>query len=290
MTTRRTDLTEQEWLDLHRDANIVSASQVATIMGHNPWESAYTLWHKKKGLVPWQDEAIHMRAGKALEPLVDKLYQETTGRETVDFGDFTVDYHPNIPLIATLDRYDNEGRTVELKTANQFARDDWAKGDGPLHYQLQAQSQIMCAETEHGALACLVGNREFFHHDFDRHDRVIRVIEVRVMEFVESLEKGTPPPPDTSSSSMTTAAILHLKDDGSTVERPDLKGVIEQWLEAKKNASAAEKEKKELDNQLKLAFGSATYLVSDGYCLSYSHQHRKSYTVEETDYRVLRMK
>lgn len=39
-----------EWLEYRKDG--IGSSEVATILGLNPWETPYQLWRRKKGWTP----------------------------------------------------------------------------------------------------------------------------------------------------------------------------------------------------------------------------------------------
>ena len=58
----------EEWLK-YRESGIGS-SEVATIVGLNPWESPYQLWRRKLGLDPAKQENFAMKAGHYLEDAV----------------------------------------------------------------------------------------------------------------------------------------------------------------------------------------------------------------------------
>ena len=58
----------EEWLT-HRQEGIGS-SEVATILGLNPWETPYQLWRRKKGLDAPKEETFAMKAGHYLEDAV----------------------------------------------------------------------------------------------------------------------------------------------------------------------------------------------------------------------------
>ena len=50
-----------EWLEYRKDG--IGSSEVATILGLNPWETPYQLWRRKKGLDAPKDETFAMKAG-----------------------------------------------------------------------------------------------------------------------------------------------------------------------------------------------------------------------------------
>lgn len=71
----------EEWLK-YRESGIGS-SEVATIVGLNPWESPYQLWRRKLGLDPAKQENFAMKAGHYLEDAVAQFWHDETGCEII---------------------------------------------------------------------------------------------------------------------------------------------------------------------------------------------------------------
>ena len=70
-----------EWLE-HRKSGIGS-SEVATILGLDPWETPYQLWRRKVGLDEPKTETFAMKAGHYLEDAVAQFWHDDTGREII---------------------------------------------------------------------------------------------------------------------------------------------------------------------------------------------------------------
>ena len=68
-------LSKGKWLEGHRSPSTITASEVSTILGVNPYKSAFTLYHEKVGELPYFEGNISTRAGHALEPLIAHLYE-----------------------------------------------------------------------------------------------------------------------------------------------------------------------------------------------------------------------
>lgn len=70
-----------EWLELRKAG--IGSSEVATIVGLNPWETPYQLWRRKLGLDPAKDETFAMKAGHYLEDAVAQFWHDATGNEII---------------------------------------------------------------------------------------------------------------------------------------------------------------------------------------------------------------
>ena len=57
-----------EWLKVRESG--IGSSEVATIIGLNPWETPYQLWRRKIGLDAPKQENFAMKAGHYLEDAV----------------------------------------------------------------------------------------------------------------------------------------------------------------------------------------------------------------------------
>ena len=64
----------EEWLDVRKSG--IGSSEVATIVGLNPFETPYQLWRRKRGLDAPQEENFAMKAGHYLEDAVEKNVQK----------------------------------------------------------------------------------------------------------------------------------------------------------------------------------------------------------------------
>ena len=54
-----------EWLELRKAG--IGSSEVATIVGLNPWETPYQLWRRKLGLDPAKDETCLLYTSDAAD-------------------------------------------------------------------------------------------------------------------------------------------------------------------------------------------------------------------------------
>ena len=79
--TRLTFKSREEWLEARKEG--IGASEVATIVGLNPWETPYQLWRRKTGLDPSKAMTTAMQTGHILEDGVAQYWAQATGREII---------------------------------------------------------------------------------------------------------------------------------------------------------------------------------------------------------------
>ena len=125
-----------EWHELRSHG--IGGSEMGTIMGLNPWESAYALWAKKTGKITDDfKENWAVRLGKAFEEPIVKLFEEEHPEfEVFSCGTFASKevafLHANPDALAR-HRETGEWFVIEIKTA----RYPWEAV--PQHYVCQVQ-------------------------------------------------------------------------------------------------------------------------------------------------------
>ena len=70
-----------EWLEYRKSG--IGSSEVATILGLNPFETPYQLWRRKIGLDEPKTETFAMKAGHYLEDAVSLFWSDETGRTVI---------------------------------------------------------------------------------------------------------------------------------------------------------------------------------------------------------------
>jgi putative phage-type endonuclease len=278
----------------------IGASEASTILGLNPYKSAYTLWAEKTGLIEAADlsdnEAVEW--GIELEPLVAKKYAKATGRELMDPGRFTIQRHSEIGwMIASLDRIiqpiDNRGPgALEIKTTGGRHAAEWEE-DAPVGYQVQLMHQLAVTGFQWGSLAVLIAGQQFRYIDYPRNDDFIRYLIAKEANFWNRVTQQEPPDPpavDGSDSTRDALAKLYPRDKGTTcLLPPEAAGWIERRAAAKAAIKAADTEVQECENCIKAAIGEHSIgLMGNGLGFSYRLQKRAGYTVQPKEFRVLR--
>jgi putative phage-type endonuclease len=285
-------LTRESWLA--ERAKGIGASEVGTILGLNPYESAFELYLRKTGQLPAKDESLAMWLGHEMEPIIARRYEMETGRMLADPGDFAVLPHPDYPwLRSTLDRVtefeDGEVGPVELKSIGIDRDGDWLDGRAPLRYQPQPQIQMACMGATQAELVAIVGNRDFVIVRLERNDEFLDAIIPMLYEFWLGVQTNRPPDVDGSESCTRALKALHPLDNGETIALPnEFADIIEYWQDLKATRKAAQTQIDLIENQIRAALGDNTFGTVDGLTVSNKTQTRKSYTVADATFRVLR--
>lgn len=190
-----------EWHEVRSKG--IGGSQVGTILGVNPWESAYTLWAKLSGRIPdsfQQNEK--MRWGTLLESVIrDEWARQNPEFEVLETGTWADGWkHANPDGILKLG--DDYG-LLEIKTAGY-------KWDVvPENYFVQCQWYMFLLGLKWCKVVVLFqGNQmETFHLDYDPDFEVLAVPLIE--RFWDNLQKDVQPDWDGSDSTFQTVREMH---------------------------------------------------------------------------------
>lgn len=299
MTTAAT--TREQWLA--ERAKGIGSSDSPVILGLRAYASPWDVWARKVGLLPADDPEVsndpRVRAGALLEEPVAQWYAQESGRALTDPGRHAIQKSAEHPwLLATLDRIipAAEGKpgpgVLEIKTTGAERREDW-DGEAPLPVQVQVQHQLAVTGMQWASIVVLIGGQHLRWIDVERNDRFIAAMVPRLAAFWRLVEEKTPPPADGHPLTAEVLARLYPQSvDLKTVALPA------DFLDAdaRREALLAEIKEREtalakIDNEIKAAMGDAEFgALPNGVAFTLRAQTRKSYTVAEATFRVLRRK
>lgn len=264
--------TREEWLDVRKSG--IGSSEVATIVGLNPWETPYQLWRRKVGIDAPKEENFAMKAGHYLEDAVSRFWADETGREIIkrSAGDWIIRDNDRPYLQVSPDRtYWLTGETrndtnkgiLECKTTQMAVDAD----DLPKHWFCQVQYQLGVAGLEHGSLAWLCSGREFGYKDIDLVPDFYQWLVEEVSRFWQDNILARVEPSAVSVKDVLLKYNRHA--DGKIVEvGADIFDACSELREIKKQIKGLETTQAELEERIKLAFGDAEGISFDGQTLA----------------------
>lgn len=261
--------------------HFIGGSDAGTILGVNPWKSAYTLWAEKTGKIEQPDlsdnEAVWW--GNYDEEGVAKRFCEKTGkkvkRSLMSYGIEEIPY-----LRGHIDRLIvGEKAGLECKTTSSFNKTDFDNGQIPPAHYAQCQFYMLVTGFERWYYAVKRDNREFFIQEVDRSDGFIETMIDRMAAFWECVQSNTPPAVDGSESTTGTLARLYgsenAKDEQFTTDLGN--GVAEALSEADKRKEmikALKEEETGYENIAREAMGEFQTAYAGDYRASWKVQNR----------------
>ena len=261
-----------EWLK-YRESGIGS-SEVATIVGLNPWETPYQLWRRKVGLDAPKQENFAMKAGHYLEDAVSLFWQDETGQQVIksSAGDWLIrdDERPYLQVspdrtywLADMPHCNENKGILECKTTQMTIDED----DIPKHWFVQVQYQLGVAGYQHGSLAWLTQGRNFGYKDLAFVPDFFAWLVEEVDKFwVDNIQAKQEP---TAANVQDILLKYNRHTDGKIVEVNDeIFAAYQELKEVRDELSAIEEKKAALEEKIKLGFGDAEAISYDGQTLA----------------------
>lgn len=219
----RAGLTDEE---LEERKGRIGASDVAAIMGLDPYRTRYQVFHEKAGTLKTRYTSTEAtERGHRLEVPVAQWAAWKYGwtiKRAEDLGLDKVLYHREIPRLgATPDFFITHTAEsgelskpilLQIKTGNaRMERDHW-HGGPPLHYLVQVQAEIMCAQPfcapESYIVALLGESMTLKKWKSELHEATAARIEKAVRDFWREVDEFDPPPVDYNADAKTISRLM----------------------------------------------------------------------------------
>lgn len=264
--------TREEWLENRKGG--IGASEVATILGCNPWDTPYQLWLRKTGQAAPIEENLSMRLGHLLEESVATLWGEETNREVIKStaGDWMYVDKDKPFLRVSPDREwwipgmkknaRNRG-ILECKTTQKSIDADAI----PKHWFCQVQMNLGVAGYEHASLAWLTSGRNFGFKDIEFNKSFYEWMVSEVETFWnENVLKGIAPAP---VNLQDIISIYPKSEDGKGIEvSEEIALMCEELKTLNEQLDKMEEGKKAIEEKIKMAFGDAESISYGGTTLA----------------------
>ena len=211
-----------DWHEARRDA--VGGSEVAPILHLSPFESHFSLWHRKAGSVGQVDENPQMRWGKKLEDVIcDEFAAQHPELSVVRAGTYRhVERHWQIANPDRLAFTDSaETVVVEAKTA----RDDIGWGEEgtdqiPVYYRCQVLHYLDVLGLTVAHVPVLIAGSDYREYVVRYDPTDAQVGRDAAEAFIASLRQGRRPPIDSHDQTYVVLRELHPDIDDVKVEVP----------------------------------------------------------------------
>jgi putative phage-type endonuclease len=264
----KTAFTENDWQNYRRNQKGIGGSDVATILGLNPWKTAFTLWLEKTGQIepePVSNESVEW--GNILEPVVRAKFERVTGFEVKE-NPWVMCHDEHEFMVANIDGevFDpemGEWGVLEIKTAGERYKSEWEVGP-PNHYHLQIQHYLAVMNYNYAYVAVLIGGNHFKYFKILRDDYVIDSIISAEMEFMRLVAKKIAPEiSGQQADSNYLAATYPEASDEEGELRADLEALAIRYIEIQGEMKSLGEEADYIKNRIKLEAKELKVLKSD---------------------------
>jgi putative phage-type endonuclease len=256
----------------------IGASEIASIVGLNPYASPWDVWLEKTGQREPFTGNQFTEWGHRLEPAIRQAYCDKTGHAIEVPTDSL--FHPTTSWArATPDGFVIEGTKrvslVQCKNVGTWVEKSW-KDAPPDYVQLQEQWEMYVTELARADVSVLIGGNDFRIYTIHRDDKVIGDLVKIAADFWRRVETKTPPAVDGSDACQRHIERRFAKSDAIVLDADaELEHQMTEWQRLHLMAKTVEKRIKVLKNKVRTVLADAkadrirssvgtTYLQSSG--------------------------
>jgi putative phage-type endonuclease len=243
-----------EWREARRLR--INGSEIAAVLGISPFESTFSLWHRKAGAISDVESTEVMYWGVQLEPVIRAEWNRR---------------HPDMPVAETgqwahRDRLwqggspdgIGPGRLWEAKTSRHG--DGWGEPGTdqiPVHYRAQVLWYLDVFGWEHCDLSVLIAGSEYREYTVAYDTAEVEPMRLKARSFLDSLAAEEPPPIDGHNATYQAVREMHPDIDPETVELSA--AVAVPYLDAVAACADADTEKRRCSAELIAVMGRAQH-------------------------------
>ena len=227
---------EHDSTEWHEARKGVAGSLISSLMGHNPWRSAFTAFHEYQGNLPREESgpSLAMRLGSYFEQTIKDFWVKENAewvKEIHNTGTWASISNPMFKANPDgfIEWIDGSISLVEIK----FSRNPM--NDLPIHYYDQVMWYLHVLGLKKGLLVALA-NGELVEHYIDYDPEYAEQLEDRANEFLDGITTNTAPDWDGSTSTYQTVREL---SDGIHDAECDLGDLYPELIAAKENYDVA---------------------------------------------------
>jgi putative phage-type endonuclease len=247
-------------------ANGIGGSEIAAVLGLSPYESRFSLWHRKKGMIAPVEETDVMYWGKIHEPAIcAEFAKRHPDWELRPSPTYAAAGHP--AEIANPDRLvlDSEWRTVAIVEA-KTSRDDEGWGEEgtdqiPVHYRAQCLWYLMVLGVTTCHVAVLIAGSEYREYVVEYDPAEALLMRNAAAEFMRTLADDERPAIDGHSA--TYQAIRELPEGLDDIDIEIETALRDRFHAAQDAAWAAEAELTACKGELLDAIGTGQRAVCE---------------------------
>lgn len=261
-----------EWHEARMVPPALGGSEIPAVLGFSPFESRYSLWHRKASLIGPVSENPEMEWGNRLEDAVCQKFGDAhdLGGLLQKAGTYR---HIDRPWqIANPDRlvYDFDGHVVSLlETKTSPYGDRWGdpdEGAVPLHVRAQTLWYLDTFGLKTAHVAVLISGLEYREYRIDYDAAEAQLLRDAATEFLATLAAGEAPSIDDHSA--TYDAIKEMHPDIDPVKHELSTPVAHAFLHARTDLKSAEAVERLAKSEVAAEMGNAKTATWNGYTIA----------------------
>jgi putative phage-type endonuclease len=251
-----------EWVAAR--ASGLGGSEIAAVLGLSPWQSLFSLWHRKKGLLGPEPDNDGMSRGRRLEPVIAEWFAdqhpEYQVRRTGTWANRARRWQLATPdrLLTTV----TKRAVLEIKTATDAA--EWGEpgtDEIPVYYRAQVLWQLDTLGLHLAHVAVLTG-LDFREYVVEWNRAEVELLRAAGRAFLDTVERDERP--DIDEHGATYRAVRELHPEIDDVEVEIAPALAERYRRAVAAHKAAEQAKQQATAEVLDALGAGRRAVVAG--------------------------
>ena len=262
------NLDKKEWLKYRKKG--IGGSDAGAVCGLNPYRTAMQVYNDKISDAIEEIDNEAMRQGREFEDYVARRFTEATGKKVRRAN--AMFYHESYPfMLADVDRMVvGENAGLECKTASPFMAEHWKDGKIPLSYQIQCYHYMSVCDADAWYIAVLIYGRELKYCRLERDEEMLSDLVRIEQDFWENhVQKRILPEPDGSKLADSVIADYFKRSMAGSIPLKGFDEKLKRREELKGDIERMEKEKKKIEQELKIYMGEAERAENESYRVSW---------------------
>lgn len=256
----------------------IGGSDSATIVGMNPYQSAYNLWAIKTNKVPEFEGNLATEVGTYLEDFVAKLFEKESGKKVrrknaIIYNDAYPFAHANVDRMIV-----DEDALLEIKTTDSMNLKKFKNGEFPDRFYVQIMHYLAVTGKQKGYLAVLIGNKEFKWFEVERDEGEIDALMKSEADFWNGhVLAGIPPMADGTESTSKTISTIYPESNGDSVSLMAYENDMHQYMSLGELIDSMKEQREEIANRIKAYMGEAGRGESNKYKVTWTASSRSTF-------------
>lgn len=266
-----TGMDHEAWLRQRK--NGIGGSDAGAVCGLNPYTSPIQVYLDKTTEEINDIDNESMRQGRDLEEYVAQRFMEKSGKK-VRRSNMIYKNQKYPFLFANVDRLIvGENAGLECKTASAYSADKWKDDAIPPHYLIQCYHYMAVTNADAWYLAVVILGKEFKFVRLERDEAMIQNLISIEQDFWENhvLKKVMPQPDGSKASEELIKQYFSKADFNKTISLSGFHEKLERRLELDALIDKLDKEKKQIEQEVKLYMEDAELAVGEDFIVSWKN-------------------
>ena len=269
------NIDKESWLRYRKQG--IGGSDAGAVCGLNPYRTAIQVYYDKTSDTIGEFDNEAMRQGRDLEEYVARRFCEAAGKKVRRANAMFYD-EKNSFMLADVDRMIvGENAGLECKTASPYMADHWRDDNIPLSYLIQCYHYMSVCNADAWYIAVVIYGKDFKYYRIERDDEAIELI-IRIEKdfWYNHIIPKVLPDPDGSKTADSAIAERFKVSQNITIPLSGFNDRLQRRQELIKVMDHMEREKRQIDQELKLYLGDAEVAENDKYRVSWRNISRNS--------------